>query len=279
MTGPCDLPDYPRRVAEATAFVHSRCGTSPHVAVVLGTGLGSLVDGMDVEVTIPYEDIPHFPTSTVETHAGRLLFGVLAGRSVVVLQGRFHLYEGYTPYEVTLPIRVFGGLGVRAVVVSNAAGGMNPVFRRGDLMLVSDHINLQGANPLVGPNHEAWGPRFPDMSEPYDVLLRQIARRSAAKVATPMHEGVYAAVLGPLLETRAEYRFLRGIGGDAVGMSTVPEVIVARHMDMRVAALSVITDECFPDTLQPVDITEILAAAKSAEPALTTIMQDIVAAC
>jgi purine-nucleoside phosphorylase len=234
---------------------------------------------MDVEVTIPYEDIPHFPTSTVESHAGRLLFGVLAGRSVVVLQGRFHLYEGYTPYEVTLPIRVFGGLGVRAVVVSNAAGGMNPVFRRGDLMLVSDHINLQGANPLVGPNHEAWGPRFPDMSEPYDVLLRQIARRSAAKVATPMHEGVYAAVLGPLLETRAEYRFLRGIGGDAVGMSTVPEVIVARHMDMRVAALSVITDECFPDTLQPVDITEILAAAKSAEPALTTIMQDIVAAC
>ena len=279
MTGPCDLPDYPRRVAEATAFVRSRCGTPPQVAVVLGTGLGGLVDGMDVEVTIPYEDIPHFPTSTVASHAGRLLFGVLAGRRIVALQGRFHLYEGYTPYEVTLPIRVFGGLGVGVVVVSNAAGGMNPSFRRGDLMLVSDHINLQGANPLVGPNHEAWGPRFPDMSEPYDVVLRQIARQSAAKIATTLHEGVYAAVLGPLLETRAEYRFLRGFGGDAVGMSTVPEVIVARHMEMRVAALSVITDECFPDTLQPVVITEILAAAKSAEPALTTIMQDIVAGC
>jgi purine-nucleoside phosphorylase len=234
---------------------------------------------MDIEVSIPYEELPHFPTSTVESHAGRLLFGVIAGRRIVALQGRFHLYEGYTPYDVTLPIRVFGELGVQALVLSNAAGGMNTAFRRGDLMLVSDHINLQGANPLVGLNNENWGPRFPDMSEPYDVELRQIARESAARLATTLHEGVYVAVLGPLLETPAEYRFLHGIGGDAVGMSTVPEVIVARHMGMRVAALSVITDECFPETLQPVDIAEILAAAKSAEPALTSIMQDIVAGC
>lgn len=195
------------------------------------------------------------------------------------MQGRFHLYEGYDPLQVTLPIRVMHACGVRHLVISNAAGGMNPQYRRGDLMLITDHINLQGANPLVGPNNSDWGPRFPDMSDPYDRALRNAAESAALKRGIKLQQGVYAAVVGPNLETRAEYRYLRAIGADAVGMSTVPEVIVARHMDMKVAAISVITDECFPDALEPVKIEEIFAAAAEAEPNLTALMTDLVDYC
>lgn len=271
--------DYVSSVADATRFVRERIGTTPDVAIVLGTGLGGLAREIEASVDIAYGDIPNFPTSTVESHSGRLLAGRLAERNVIAMQGRFHLYEGYNARQVTLPIRVFGELGVKTLLISNAAGGMNPVYRRGDLMMIVDHINLQGANPLVGPNHDDWGPRFPDMSEPYDPGLRQKLESMALRRGIKLHQGVYAAVVGPNLETRAEYRFLRMIGADVVGMSTIPEVIVARHMDMRVVAMSVITDECFPDALEPVKLEDIFAAAASAEPSLTTLMHDLVGAC
>jgi len=271
--------DYVSSVADATRFVRERIGTTPDVAIVLGTGLGGLAREIESSVDIAYGDIPNFPTSTVESHSGRLLAGRLADRNVIAMQGRFHLYEGYNARQVTLPIRVFGELGVKTLLISNAAGGMNPVYRRGDLMMIVDHINLQGANPLVGPNHEDWGPRFPDMSEPYDPGLRQKLESMALRRGIKLHQGVYAAVVGPNLETRAEYRFLRMIGADVVGMSTIPEVIVARHMNMSVVAMSVITDECFPDALEPVKLEDIFAAAASAEPSLTTLMHDLIGAC
>ena len=271
--------DYVSSVADATRFMRERIGTTPDVAIVLGTGLGGLAREIESSVDIAYGDIPNFPTSTVESHSGRLLAGRLADRNVIAMQGRFHLYEGYNARQVTLPIRVFGELGVKTLLISNAAGGMNPVYRRGDLMMIVDHINLQGANPLVGPNHEDWGPRFPDMSEPYDPGLRQKLESMALRRGIKLHQGVYAAVVGPNLETRAEYRFLRMIGADVVGMSTIPEVIVARHMNMSVVAMSVITDECFPDALEPVKLEDIFAAAASAEPSLTTLMHDLIGAC
>lgn len=271
-----DMAAYRRQVEAAAEAVRARTALRPRLGLILGTGLGRLADEIDVEVTIPYDEIPHFPLSTVESHQGRLLLGHLAGVPVVAMQGRFHLYEGYTPLEVTFPVRVLGALGVDTLLISNAAGGMNPQYRKGDLMLCSDHINLQGLNPLVGPNVEAWGPRFPDMSEPYDEGLRQIAEAQALQLGIKLHEGVYVAVLGPNLETRAEYRFLRFIGADVVGMSTVPETIVARHMGLRVMAISVITDECFPDALEPVSLADVLAAAGKAEPKLTAIMKAVV---
>ena len=227
-------------------------------------------------VVVDYGDIPNFPISTVETHHGKLIFGTLEGKRVIALQGRFHLYEGYTAHQITLPVRVMSALGVETLLISNAAGGMNPNYRRGDVMLISDHINLQGVNPLTGGNIPEWGPRFPDMSDPYNSRLRALAHESALNNRIYLHEGVYVSVTGPNLETRAEYRFLRMIGADAVGMSTVPEVIVANHAGMRCAAISVITDECFPDSLQPVSIEDVLAAAGEAEPKLTSIMKGLV---
>lgn len=273
------IPDSETQVARvdaAIAAVRAVTDSKFRIGLILGTGLGKLAERIDVQHTIPYDSIPHFPVSTVESHQGRLLIGTLEGVSVICMQGRMHVYEGYSAREATFPIRVVAGLGIECLLITTACGGMNPAYRRGDLMLLSDHINLQGVNPLVGPNVEAWGPRFPDMSEPYDVALRARAKQIADEHAIKLHEGVYVSVLGPNLETKAEYRFLRAIGADVVGMSTTPEVTVARHMDLRVMAIGVITDECFPDTLQPVTLEEVLEAAGIAEPKLTTIMSEVV---
>ena len=273
-----DISDYRKQVEAAVSKIRKATELQPSVGLILGTGLGRLAEEIDVQEVVPYHDIPHFPLSTVESHDGRLLIGRLNGLPVYALQGRFHLYEGYSPKEVTLPVRVLKLLGVETLLISNAAGGMNPQYRKGDLMLFTDHINLQGANPLAGPNVDEWGPRFPDMSEPYDIDLRTIAEEKALELGIKLHQGVYVAVVGPNLETRAEYRFLRMIGADVVGMSTVPENIVARHMNMRVLAISVITDECFPDALEPVSLEEVLKAAAEAEPKLTRLMTAIVEA-
>ena len=274
-----NIPDSKTQVARvdaAIAAVREVTDSRFRIGLILGTGLGKLAEKIDVQHTIPYGSIPHFPVSTVESHQGRLLVGTLEGVPVVCMQGRMHVYEGYSAREVTFPIRVVAGLGIECLLITTACGGMNPAYRRGELMLLSDHINLQGVNPLVGPNVDAWGPRFPDMSEPYDVALRDRAKQIADDHAIKLHEGVYVSVLGPNLETKAEYRFLRTIGADVVGMSTTPEVTVARHMDLRVMAIGVITDECFPATLQPVTLEEVLEAAGIAEPKLTTIMSEMV---
>lgn len=262
-----------RRIDEAVDVVRGRYDREPEVGIVLGTGLGALVDDIEIEAAIDYEGIPHFPVSTVESHTGRLIFGRLEGRIVMAMQGRFHFYEGYSLQQVTFPIRVMQRLGVGRLIVSNACGGMNPVYRRGDLMRIDDHINLIGDNPLRGPNLDELGPRFPDMSEPYDRELGALVDRLALEAGIRLHVGVYVAVAGPNLETRAEYRFLRTIGADVVGMSTVPEVIVARHAGMRVLGLSIVTDECFPDSLAPVDVAEIIAVAGEAEPRLTELIR------
>lgn len=275
---PFDPDTYRNQIQEAVAFLGPRVmNPPPSVGLILGTGLGHLAEEIEAHEVIPYSDIPHFPASTVESHHGRLLVGMVNEVPVLVLQGRFHLYEGYDGRQITFPVRVLYDLGVRTLLISNAAGGLHPDFRRGDLMLVSDHLNLQGVNPLTGPNEDDWGPRFPDMSEPYAADLRQLAEEVAEEEEITLRQGVYVAVAGPNLETRAEYRFLRMIGADAVGMSTVPEVIVARHMGIRCLAISVITDECFPDTLQPVTIESVLAAAAEAEPRLTRLLVGLVA--
>ncbi|MCH7975456.1 MAG: purine-nucleoside phosphorylase [Bacteroidetes bacterium] len=271
-----DLDAYRNQVNEAADYLREELGTDARVGLILGTGLGKLAEEIEGAKTEEYGDIPHFPVSTVESHHGRLLSGTLGGVPVLAMQGRFHLYEGYDGRQITFPVRVMRQLGVDTLLVSNAAGGMNPLFRRGDLMLLTDHINLQGMNPLTGPNADEWGPRFPDMSKPYDKGLRDIAEQAALDRAIRLQQGVYVAVEGPNLETRAEYRFLRFIGADAVGMSTVPEVIVGNHMGMRCMAISVITDECFPDALEPVSIEDVLAAAAEAEPNLTAIMRAVV---
>ena len=267
------------RQAEAAAeTISSRVGRAARVGIILGSGLGGLADEIEDAVAVPYADIPGFPLSTVEGHSGRLLAGRLRGVRVLAMQGRFHLYEGYTAQQVAFPVRVMATLGVTALLVSNAAGGMHPLMRRGDLMLLTDHVNLQGANALTGPNVDAWGPRFPDLSDAYSPRLRRLAEASALARGIALRQGVYVAVAGPNLETPAEYRFLRAIGGDAVGMSTVPEVTVARHMGLECLAMSVITDECFPDCLVPVSHAEIVAAAAAAEPHLTAILGDVVEA-
>ena len=230
-----------------------------------------------METSIPYAEIPHFPLSTVESHSGRLLFGTLGGKPVMAMQGRFHRYEGYTLQQVTFPVRVMRALGIDTLVVSNACGGMNPLWAPGDLMLMADHINLLGENPLTGANDDALGPRFPDMSQPYDHALQLLAREVALEGKIPLRSGVYVAVPGPNLETRAEYRMLRMMGADVVGMSTVPEVIVARHGGMRVLGISIITDACLPDALEEADIATIIATAGRAEPNLTKLVEGVVA--
>ena len=261
-----------RSIDEAVQAIRPHTAAVPDCAVILGTGLGRLVQEIQDATAIPYEQIPGFPVSTVESHAGRLLVGTLGGKQVVAMQGRFHCYEGYTMQEIVFPVRVMRRLGAETLVVSNACGGMNPLWTPGDLMLISDHINLLGDNPLIGPNDESIGPRFPDLSTPYDPALRSLARDVARDLRIVMHEGVYVAVTGPSLETPAEYRFLRGIGADVVGMSTVPEVIAAIHGGMRVVGVSIITDACLPDALRPVDVQEIIATAAAAEPHLTKLI-------
>jgi purine-nucleoside phosphorylase len=259
-------------IAEAVRAVQARMALAPNLAVILGTGLGGLADEMRVATRIPYEEIPGFPLSTVESHAGRLLLGTLAGRQVVAMQGRFHRYEGYSLQQIAFPVRVLHALGARLLVVSNACGGMHPLWNPGDLMLIADHINLLGDNPLVGPNDDRLGPRFPDMSEPYDARLRALARAVALEWGIPLREGVYVAVPGPNLETRAEYRMLRALGADVVGMSTVPEVIAAVHAGMRVLGVSIITDQCLPDALEPATVERIIAVARAAEPNLSALI-------
>ncbi|MDZ7754890.1 purine-nucleoside phosphorylase [Rhodohalobacter sp.] len=257
---------------EALQHIQSVTKMQPEYMLILGTGLGQLADEMDIETEIPYDEIPHFPVSTVESHAGKLLFGHLGGKEVVAMQGRFHFYEGYTMQQIVFPIRVLRENGANTLFVSNASGGLNSNYRRGDIMLIKDHINLLGDNPLIGPNDDELGPRFPDMSEPYTERLTDIAQTVALEENIFMHQGVYAAMSGPMLETKSEYRFLKLIGADVIGMSTIPEVISAVHMGMEVLGISVITDECFPDSLQPVVIEDILEAAGMAEPKMTKVI-------
>ncbi|MEW5917810.1 MAG: purine-nucleoside phosphorylase [Gemmatimonadota bacterium] len=263
-------------VQASAAVVRARYSIAPDVAIILGTGLGGLASRIESPVVIEYADIPDFPLSTVESHAGRLLCGTLGGKNVVAMQGRFHRYEGYTLQQASFPVRVLHALGARTLIVSNVSGGMEPTWELGDLMLIADHINLLGDNPLVGPNDERLGPRFPDMSAPYDAELRALARRVAGELGITLREGVYLALSGPSLETRAEYRMLRTLGADVVGMSTVPEVIVAVHSRMRVLGVSIITDMCIPDTLEPVDVAKIIATAGRAEPKLTALISGVI---
>lgn len=270
------VTDLYDRVQEAAAVVRQRSSLVPEVAVILGTGLGGLVKEIQAETTIPYEQIPGFPLSTVESHAGRLILGKLNGRRVVAMQGRFHRYEGYSLQQVTFPLRVMHALGARTLVVTNVSGGMHPLWAPGDVMLIADHINLLGDNPLIGRNDDRLGPRFPDMSDPYSPELRGQARLLALELGITLREGVYVAVTGPCLETRAEYRMLRGMGADVVGMSTVPEVIVAVHQGMKVVGFSIITDQCLPDALEPASLEQILAVAGRAEPHLTRLVAALV---
>ena len=246
------------------------------VGIILGTGLGALVKEIKIEHQIDYADLPHFPLSTVESHHGKLILGTINGQKVVAMQGRFHYYEGYTMKQITYPVRVMKFLGVKTLLVSNACGGMNPDYRKGDLMLMIDHINLLGDNPLIGKNEDELGPRFPDMSEAYSSELIMLAEKVAKENKIKVHKGVYVAVPGPNLETKAEYKFLRNIGADVVGMSTIPENIIANHMGIKVMGISIITDECFPDTLKPVNVEEIISVAMKAEPKMTLIMKEVI---
>lgn len=260
------------QIDEAVAAVRRQWIASARVGIILGTGLGSLAQQIETEARLEYESIPHFPRSTSISHAGQLVCGSLQGLPIVAMEGRFHAYEGYTHQQITFPVRVMKALGAELLIVSNACGGMNPNYACGDIMVIDDHINLMGGNPLIGVNDDRLGPRFPDMCRPYDRQLIERALEIGRRENFAVHRGVYVAVTGPNLETRAEYRFLRLIGADVVGMSTVPEVIVAVHAGMRVLGLSVITDLCFPDALEPADIDRILAHAASAEPKLRKIV-------
>jgi purine-nucleoside phosphorylase len=270
------MSNYIDQISEAKAFIEKNTVITPEIGIILGTGLGGLAAEIEVQTTLSYKDIPHFPLSTVETHEGKLLLGTLAGKSVVAMQGRFHFYEGYSMKQITFPVRVMSKLGIHTLLISNACGGMNPKYSRGDIMIIEDHINLLGDNPLIGPNLDEFGPRFPDMSEPWSKELIAIAEKIATDNHIKFQKGVFVAVSGPNLETRAEYKFLHLIGADCVGMSTVPENIVAVHSGLRVLGLSVVTDECFPETLQPVNIEEIIETANTAEPKLTLIMKEVI---
>lgn len=254
-----------KEIHETAAFLIAKGMKSINVGIVLGTGLGHLVEHIHVLQEVSYTDIPHFPVSTVESHAGKLIYGTIGNKTVVAMQGRFHYYEGYTMDQIVFPIRVLKMLGIQFLLVSNAAGCLNTHWKKGELMLIDDHINLQPTNPLIGKNIDELGPRFPDMSAPYSASMNAVLERIASQKGIPLRKGVYASVPGPMLETRAEYRYLRIIGADAVGMSTVPEVIAANHMGLPCAAVSVLTDECDPDNLKPVTLAEIIAVASKAE--------------
>ena len=271
------MSELKKQIQESVRAIRALDKRKPKIAVVLGTGLGALADKIKSKKTINYADIPHFPSSTVEGHAGELIVGTLSGTPIIALSGRFHFYEGYSMQEVTYPVRVAKALGVKTLVVSNACGGLNPQFKSGDIMLIEDHINFMGDNPLIGPNDDSLGPRFPDMCEPYTQSLIELAEQVAVEAKIPVKKGVYLACAGPCLETRAEYRMMRFMGADVVGMSTVPEVIVAAHCDMRVLGFSIITDECLPDALEPVNIDRIIATANAAEPRLAKIVGDCIA--
>lgn len=270
--------DIIHRIEEASEFLRRKGFANADIGVVLGTGLGKLLEKMDVKERVHYSKIPHFPVATMEYHAGQLIAGYIGNKKVVAMQGRFHFYEGYSMKEITFPIRVLKELGIKSLLLSNAAGGINSDYCKGDLVLLEDHINLQTENPLTGPNPEALGPRFPDMSAPYDKAMSSKLKEVASKSSVALKEGVYVAVTGPNLETRAEYRFLKIIGADMVGMSTVPEVIVSNHMGVPCMAVSVITDECDPDNLQPVDIKEIVAVANEADERLSSLFVDFIEA-
>jgi purine-nucleoside phosphorylase len=264
--------DIHAKLDEAVAFIKSRVKLEPKIGIILGTGLGSLVDGIELAGSIEYDQIPHFPTSTVESHHGRLLFGKLEGKSVVCMQGRFHFYEGYSFRQIAFPIRVMKKLGVESLIASNAAGGLNPKFREGDIMLLTDHVNFLPGNPLIGDNDDKWGPRFPDCYEVYNRGYIKIAREVALEQKLRLQEGVYIAVSGPNLETAAEYRMFRTLGGDAVGMSTVPEAMTAHHQGNKVLAFSIITDMGLPDNMHPCSIESVLKVAAEAEPKLRALI-------
>jgi purine-nucleoside phosphorylase len=270
------MTELRRKIQESATFIRAKTEALCPVGIVLGTGLGGLAKEIKQTLTIEYEHIPHFPLSTVESHHGRLIFGMLGGKGVVAMQGRFHYYEGYSMQEITFPIRVMKALGVETLCISNACGGLNPLYRKGDVMIIDDHINMLGDNPLIGRNDDDLGPRFPDMSEPYSKRLISIAEDAALDLKIKAHRGVYVALSGPCLETRAEYRMLRLLQADVVGMSTVPEVIVASHQGTEVVGISIITDECFPESLNAVDVKEIIAAANEAEPKMTAIFKRVI---
>ncbi|MEM7477480.1 MAG: purine-nucleoside phosphorylase [Planctomycetota bacterium] len=263
------------QIEDACSYIRKQWDKKPHAGIILGTGLGPLVEQIEVEASIEYESIPHFPKSTATSHRGRLVCGNLCGLPIMAMEGRFHMYEGYPLKQITLPVRVMKAMGAGLLIVSNAAGGMNPYFNDGDIVVIEDHINLMGDNPLIGINDDRLGPRFPDMCEPYDLGLVDTALEIARKGNFVAHKGVFVAVAGPNLETRAEYRFLRTIGADVVGMSTVPEVIVAVHCGLRVVGFSVITDMCLPDALQPAEVEKIIAVANNAEPKLRAMVTGV----
>jgi len=263
------------KVKESVAFLENKTQIQPQIGIVLGTGLGGLADRIQAAVVIPYEEIPHFPVSTVSSHMGRLIIGSLGGKKVMALQGRFHYYEGYNPKEITFPIRVMAAMGVETLLISNAAGGLNLTFEAGDLVFIRDHINLTGQNPLRGENVDEWGPRFPDMTEPYSQELVELAARAAKDLGIKVHQGVYVGVTGPSMETAAETHFLRLIGADTVGMSTIPEVIVAVHAGLKVLGMSVVTNVNDPEDYQPAPIEQVIATAKGAEPRLLQLVEEI----
>jgi purine-nucleoside phosphorylase len=266
------------KIQEAVDFLASKITSPPKIGIILGTGLGGVTEKIEVELRIPYEEIPHFPISTIEGHRGTLVFGTLAEKNVVAMEGRFHLYEGYTPEEITFPVRVMSKLGVRYLFISSAAGGLDPEFSPGGLMIVKDHINFTGSNPLIGPNLNALGPRFPDMSEVYNQDLINIAKREAADIDISLKEGVYVGVLGPSLETPAETRFLRMAGADAVGMSTVSEVIVGVHCGLKILLIVAITNVNIPDAMEKTSLEEVIAAAEKASPSLSLLWEKIIEA-
>lgn len=263
-------------INETVSYLENKGFENPEIGIILGTGLGQLINDIDIIKEVSYNHIPNFPTATVEFHKGKLIYGMLEGKKVVVMQGRFHLYEGYTLQDVTYPVRIMEKLGIKTLLVSNASGAINLKFNKGELMLIEDHINLQGSSPLAFKGVEYLGERFTDMSAPYDAEINSKFKNIAEKNNIKLHEGVYASVVGPQLETRAEYRMLKIIGADAVGMSTVPEIIVANHLKLKVAAVSVLTDECDPNNLAPVDISEIIAMAGKAEPEMITLFKELI---
>ncbi len=263
-------------IKESVAFLKQRGFEAPEVGIILGTGLGLILEKIEVEAEMSYNHIPNFPTATVEFHKGKLIYGTLSNKKVIVMQGRFHVYEGYSLMDVTFPVRVMRELGISKLIVSNASGAINTAFKKGEIMLIDDHINLQGGSPLAFKGVEKLGERFVDMSAPYDAVMNEILENTAIEKQIKLHKGVYVSVVGPQLETRAEYRYLKHIGADAVGMSTVPEVIVANHLGLRVSALSILTDECDPDNLQAVNIAEIIAMASKAEPELIVLITELI---
>ena len=269
------MADLFEMIQDAKKTIESKTKIKPSWGIILGTGLGKLADSIDVDAVIAYEDIPHFPLSTVEEHAGNLIMGRLSGRQVMAMQGRFHLYEGYTMQQIVFPVRVMKFMNVSSLVISNAAGGINPLFPPGTIVAITDHINLLGANPLIGPNDNRVGPRFPDMSEPYSQELLRVVCKVALENRIPLERGVYAAMSGPCLETRAEYRMLKILGADCIGMSTVPEVIAAVHAGIKVLGLSIITDACLPDALETADIKKIIKTANAAQPNLVKLIEKV----